>query len=95
VLEKALHFVVSVQVCSVVERGADGQEPVQIPGGGLDSVNSKSDASARRGTHQLMIGGQATDIESRYVLCVETAARVADEWLKKGRQSSLGTWERQ
>ena len=48
----------------------------------------------RRGTQRLMIGGQATDIESRSVLCVEEAAVVADEWLKGGRQSSLGDWER-
>jgi hypothetical protein len=48
----------------------------------------------RPGTQRLIIGGQPTDIASRSVVCVETAARVADEWLKRGRQSSLGAWER-
>jgi hypothetical protein len=47
------------------------------------------------GTQRLIIAGQGTDIESRSVLCVETAASVAHEWLQGGRQSSLGAWERQ
>lgn len=47
------------------------------------------------GKQPLIIAGQETNIESRSVLCVETAASVADEWLKDGRQSSLGAWERQ
>lgn len=46
------------------------------------------------GTQPLIIAGQETDIESRSVLCLETAATVAEEWLKGGRQSALGTWER-
>jgi len=45
------------------------------------------------GTQQLIIGRQKTEIDSRYVLCVETAASVAHEWLTRGRQSSLGLWE--
>ncbi len=45
------------------------------------------------GTQRLTIAGQATEIESRSVLCVETAASVAHEWLKAGRQSSFGVWE--
>jgi hypothetical protein len=47
------------------------------------------------GTRRLIIGSQPTDIDSRSVVCVETAARVAEEWLKGGRESSLGVWERQ
>jgi len=46
------------------------------------------------GTQRLVIGGQGTDIDSVYVLCVDEAASVADEWLKGGSQSSLGVWER-
>lgn len=49
--------------------------------------------NGRRGRQQLIIGGQESDIESRYVLCLEEAARVAEEWLKKGRESSFGVWE--
>jgi hypothetical protein len=48
----------------------------------------------RPGTQRLVIGGQSTDIESRSVLCVEAAVRVADEWLRGSRQSSIGAWER-
>lgn len=41
------------------------------------------------------IGGQATDIEGKYVLDVPTAAVVVAEWLYEGEPSSYGTWERQ
>jgi hypothetical protein len=47
------------------------------------------------GKQSMIIAGQETNIESSSVLCVETAATVAHEWLMRGRESSLGTWERQ
>jgi hypothetical protein len=45
------------------------------------------------GTQRMLIAGQETDLQSLYVLCVETAASVADEWVKGRRQSSFGAWE--
>jgi hypothetical protein len=46
------------------------------------------------GTQRMLIAGQETDLKSVYVLCVETAASVVDEWVKGRGQSSLGAWER-
>ena len=48
-----------------------------------------------QGTQQFMITGTPTDIESRYVVDIETAATVVKEWLGSGEESSLGWWERQ
>lgn len=36
-----------------------------------------------------------TDVESRYVVDIETAATAIKEWLSSGEESSLGWWERQ
>lgn len=41
------------------------------------------------------IGGQESDIESSYLLDLETAASVVEQWLAHGEQSSIGHWERQ
>jgi hypothetical protein len=48
-----------------------------------------------RERRRLKIGNQETDIESRYVLDLATAAKVIREWLDKGEKSSFGFWERQ
>jgi hypothetical protein len=37
---------------------------------------------------------EPTDIRSRYVVDIETAAAVVQEWLISGQESSLGLWER-
>jgi hypothetical protein len=41
------------------------------------------------------IGGQASDIDTRYLLDLKTAATVVGEGLTVGEQSSVGLWERQ
>jgi hypothetical protein len=48
-------------------------------------------ASVRKGVPANEVAGI---IQSRSVLGVETAASVAHEWLKGGRQASSGAWER-
>jgi hypothetical protein len=87
---------------TISREGTDERLLVAISGGhaflGLDGPEGIIQfvvPGQHSGTQRLVIGGQATDIESRYVLCVEKAATVAYEWLKGGRQSSLGAWERQ
>ena len=47
----------------------------------------------RRGKQRLMIGDTESNIESRYVVDIETAAAVVQEWLRSGEESSLGMWE--
>jgi Immunity protein Imm1 len=48
----------------------------------------------RRGEKRLMIGSQVTDIESRYIVDIETAVAVVREWLTSGYESSsFGRWE--
>jgi hypothetical protein len=49
----------------------------------------------RPGAQQFMISGEPTNIQSRYVVDIETAATVVTEWLRFGEESSLGWWERQ
>lgn len=46
-------------------------------------------------TTPFTIGGQEADIESRYLVGLDTAASVAREWTTAGEESSLGIWERQ
>ncbi len=49
----------------------------------------------RQGTTLFMTSGEPTNIESRSVVDVETAAAVVHEWLRSGgEKSSLGRWER-
>jgi hypothetical protein len=87
---------------TISREDSDGRLLIAVSGAqaflGLDSPEGIFEFVAkekdRRGTKRLVIGGQATDIESRSVVRVETAASVACEWLKTGRQSSLGTWDR-
>jgi hypothetical protein len=48
----------------------------------------------RQGEKRLMIGSQETDIESRYIVDMETAVAVVREWLTRGYEpSSFGRWE--
>jgi hypothetical protein len=48
----------------------------------------------RRGTTLFMTSGEPTNIESRSVVDIETAATVVQEWLRSGEEeSSLGRWE--
>jgi len=54
---------------------------------------SQSDAGST--TRAFTIGGQEADIESRYLVDLEVAAIVVQEWLLGGEQSSVGVWERQ
>lgn len=48
----------------------------------------------RRGRILFMTSGEPTNIRSRYVVDIETAATVVQEWLRSGEEeSSLGQWE--
>jgi hypothetical protein len=44
-------------------------------------------------TRTLMIGGQQTDVESRYLLGVQEAATAIQDWLDD-KESSVGFWDR-
>jgi hypothetical protein len=46
------------------------------------------------GTRELVIGGQPTDIDVRYLMDVSTAAAVAREWFDQVELSLHGWWER-
>ena len=88
---------------TIQRKGIDERLLVAISGGkaflGLDAPEGVFQFALpgehHSGTQRLVIGGQATDIESRYVLCVDKAARVAYEWLKGSRHSVFGAWQRQ
>jgi hypothetical protein len=48
----------------------------------------------RQGMIEFIVSGQLTNIRSRYVVNVETAAMVVQEWLTSGyASSSFGRWE--
>jgi hypothetical protein len=75
----------------VAVSGADAFLGLDSPDGLFQFVSKGEHSPA---TRRLIIGSQPTDIDSRSVVCVDTAARVAEEWLEGGRESSLGVWER-
>jgi hypothetical protein len=88
---------------TISQRPAAGKLMVAINGDeafvGLDDRDGLFQFVAADGTEgevkPFCIGGQWADIESRYLLDVEMAADVAQEWLARGRESSSGAWERQ
>jgi hypothetical protein len=50
---------------------------------------------AESGSSSLLIGGQETEIDVRYVFDPDSAASVVEEWLRTGDPSPMGMWERQ
>jgi hypothetical protein len=60
-----------------------------------DGVFQFARPDAEPGTTPLTIGAQEADIETRYVVDLETAGAVIQEWVDRGEDSSLGVWERQ
>ena len=48
-----------------------------------------------RKTSPFTIGGQESEIETRYLTDLTTAAVVVEEWLEGGESSTQGYWERQ
>lgn len=65
--------------------------------GNLDGIFQyvSRDNANIQGSRRFLIKGERTDIESRYVLDIGTAAAVVQEWLTSGEDSSMGWWERQ
>jgi len=51
-------------------------------------------AGRQLSTMRFTVGGQDTDIETRLLVDLPTAAVVAREWLEAGESSSRGSWER-
>jgi hypothetical protein len=58
---------------------------------GLFQFATQSEDAGRR---DLVIGGQTTSIDRRYLVDVSTAAMVAREWFERGEDSGYGWWER-
>lgn len=48
-----------------------------------------------RKTSPFTIEGQKSEIETRYITDLTTAAAVVEEWLEGGESSTQGYWERQ
>lgn len=92
-------FTVTVSPEDVDERllvAVDGSHAflgLERPDGLLQFVVNGHDVESA--THPFTIGGQQSDIESRYLPELPTAAAVVKEWLDGGEPSAHGHWERQ
>lgn len=79
---------------SVFVSGANVFLCMDRPLDGMFQYVSRGSAD-REGYQQFMIHNEETPIESRYIVDIETAALVVQEWLRNGEDSTLGWWERQ
>jgi len=59
---------------------------------GLFQFAIQSKPSGRR---ELLIGGQPTSLDARYLVDLKIASLIAREWVERGEDSSYGSWERQ
>jgi hypothetical protein len=76
--------------------GVDGSRAfigLERPDGLFQFVTRNHDQQGAR--RPFMIGGQESEIESRYLPELRTAAIVIEEWLEGGEASTQGHWERQ
>ena len=87
---------------TVSRQGADGHLLLAVTGSdafvGLDVPGGLFQYAAGRvgaGSHRFNIGGQATDIDSRYVVDLQSAASAVLEWLQSPDASPSEAWERQ
>lgn len=84
--DAAEHLLVAVS-------GSDAFLGLDAPDGLLQYVPQ---ASRGGGTRRFTIGGQKTEIASRYVVDVESAARVVLEWLQQDRTGPFPeSWQHQ
>ena len=60
-----------------------------------DSAFQFASQTEEHGRRDLIIGGQTTSIDGRYLVEVSKAAAIAREWCERGQDSAYGWWERQ
>jgi hypothetical protein len=88
----------TVRIC---RQGEDGELLVAISGSkafvgltGQGGVFQYVGGDESGSTVALQIGGQATEIDGRYVVAPFVAADVAAAWVRAGRQAAGEAWER-